>query len=199
VIDTSDLASDPLAQFARWLDEARAGGVELPEAMVLATADSAGRPSARTVLLKSVDADGFRFFTNTESRKARELAENSHAALVFHWPLEPRRQVTVSGTVEPLSREESEAYFSTRPLGSRLGAWASRQSEVVPDREALERAFAEAEAAYGEDPPLPPWWGGYLLRPTRLEFWQNRPNRLHDRFRYSLGSEGAWALERLAP
>jgi pyridoxamine 5'-phosphate oxidase len=199
VIDTSDLASDPLAQFARWLDEARAGGVELPEAMVLATADSAGRPSARTVLLKSVDADGFRFFTNTESRKARELAENSHAALVFHWPLEPRRQVTVSGTVEPLSREESEAYFRTRPLGSRLGAWASRQSEVVPDREALERAFAEAEAAYGDDPPLPPWWGGYLLRPTRLEFWQNRPNRLHDRFRYSLGSEGAWALERLAP
>jgi pyridoxamine 5'-phosphate oxidase len=199
VIDTSDLTPDPLAQFARWLDEARAGGVELPEAMALATADTAGRPSARTVLLKSVDADGFRFFTNTESRKARELAENSHAALVFHWPLEPRRQVTVSGTVEPLSREESEVYFRTRPLGSRLGAWASRQSEVVPDREALERAFAKAEAAYGDDPPLPPWWGGYLLRPTRLEFWQNRPNRLHDRFRYSRGSDGAWALERLAP
>jgi pyridoxamine 5'-phosphate oxidase len=198
-MDASDLLPDPLAQFARWLEDARQGGVELPEAMTLATADAAGRPSARTVLLKSVGADGFRFFTNTESRKARELAENRDAALVFHWPLDPRRQVTVSGTVEPLPRDESEAYFRTRPLGSRLGAWASRQSEVVPDRRALERAFAEAEAAYGDDPPLPPWWGGYLLRPRRLEFWQNRPNRLHDRFRYTLGSGGSWALERLAP
>ena len=105
----------------------------------------------------------------------------------------------MSGTVEPLPRDESEAYFRTRPLGSRLGAWASRQTEVVPDRDALERAFAEAQAAYGDDPPLPPWWGGYLLRPSRLEFWQNRPNRLHDRFRYSLGSDGSWSLERLAP
>jgi pyridoxamine 5'-phosphate oxidase len=198
-MDASDLLPDPLAQFARWLEDAREGGVELPEAMTLATADAAGLPSARTVLLKSVGADGFRFFTNTESRKARELAENRDAALVFHWPLDPRRQVTVSGTVEPLPRDESEAYFRTRPLGSRLGAWASRQSEVVPDRRALERAFAEAEAAYGDDPPLPPWWGGYLLRPRRLEFWQNRPNRLHDRFRYTLGSGGSWALERLAP
>ncbi|HSE82836.1 MAG TPA: pyridoxamine 5'-phosphate oxidase [Gaiellaceae bacterium] len=198
-MDVPDLLPDPLAQFARWLEDARAGGVELPEAMTLATADKAGRPSARMVLLKSVDEDGFRFFTNTESRKARELAENPDAALVFHWPLDPRRQVTVSGTVEPLPRDESEAYFRTRPLGSRLGAWASRQTEVVPDRDALERAFAEAQAAYGDDPPLPPWWGGYLLRPSRLEFWQNRPNRLHDRFRYSLGSDGSWSLERLAP
>lgn len=198
-MDVPDLLPDPLAQFARWLEDARAGGVELPEAMTLATADTAGRPSARMVLLKSVDEDGFRFFTNTESRKARELAENPDAALVFHWPLDPRRQVTVSGTVEPLPRDESEAYFRTRPLGSRLGAWASRQTEVVPDRDALERAFAEAQAAYGDDPPLPPWWGGYLLRPSRLEFWQNRPNRLHDRFRYSLGSDGSWSLERLAP
>jgi len=198
-MDVSDLLPDPLAQFARWLEDARAGGVELPEAMTLATADGAGRPSARMVLLKSVDEDGFRFFTNTESRKARELAENADAALVFHWPLDPRRQVTVSGTVEPLPRDESEAYFRTRPLGSRLGAWASRQSEIVPDRDALERAFAEAQAAYGDDPPLPPWWGGYLLSPSRLEFWQNRPNRLHDRFRYTLGLDGSWALERLAP
>ena len=198
-MDVPDLLPDPLAQFARWLEDARAGGVELPEAMTLATADTAGRPSARMVLLKSVDEDGFRFFTNTESRKARELAENPDAALVFHWPLDPRRQVTVSGTVEPLPRDESEAYFRTRPLGSRLGAWASRQTEGVPDRDALERAFAEAQAAYGDDPPLPPWWGGYLLRPSRLEFWQNRPNRLHDRFRYSLGSDGSWSLERLAP
>ena len=198
-MEAADLLPDPLAQFARWLGDARAGGLELPEAMTLATADGSGRPSARTVLLKSVDGDGFRFFTNTESRKARELAENPEAALVFHWPLEPRRQVTVTGTVEPLPREEADAYFRSRPPGSRLGAWASRQSTVVPDRETLERAFAEAEAAYGDDPPLPPWWGGYLLRPGRLEFWQNRPNRLHDRFRYSRGVDGAWTLERLAP
>jgi pyridoxamine 5'-phosphate oxidase len=198
-MEAAELLPDPLAQFARWLEDARNGGLELPEAMTLATADGDGRPSARTVLLKSVDGDGFRFFTNTESRKARELAENPEAALVFHWPLEPRRQVTVTGTVEPLPWEETHAYFRTRPLGSRLGAWASRQSTVVPDRETLERAFAEAEAAYGDDPPPPPWWGGYLLRPGRLEFWQNRPNRLHDRFRYSRGADGAWTLERLAP
>ncbi|MGH3012771.1 MAG: pyridoxal 5'-phosphate synthase, partial [Gaiellaceae bacterium] len=149
-MDAADLLPDPLAQFARWLEDARAAGLELPEAMTLATADGEGRPSARTVLLKGVDADGFRFFTNTESRKAGELAGNPQAALVFHWPLEPRRQVTVAGTVESLSREESGEYFRSRPLGSRLGAWASRQSTVVPDRESLERAFAEAEAVYGD-------------------------------------------------
>src|SRR5262245_41097502 len=199
LMEASDLLSDPLEQFARWLDDARAGGVEMPEAMTLATADAQGRPSARTVLLKGVDEDGFRFFTNTESRKARELVENPNAALVFHWPLDPRRQVTVAGPVQPLPREEAEAYYRTRPLGSRIGAWASRQSEVVPDRATLERALAEAESAYGDDPPLPPWWGGYLLKPLRFEFWQNRPNRLHDRFRYSRGHDDAWTLERLAP
>jgi pyridoxamine 5'-phosphate oxidase len=198
-MDASDLLPDPLAQFARWLDEARAAGLELPEAMTLATADAEGRSSARTVLLKGADADGFRFFTNTESRKGRELAENPHAALVFHWPREPRRQVVVAGTVEPLPREEAEAYFRTRPLGSRLGAWASRQTTVVASREELDRAFAEAEAAHGDDPPLPPWWGGYLLRPERLEFWESRENRLHDRFRYTRGGDGGWLLERLAP
>jgi pyridoxamine 5'-phosphate oxidase len=198
-MDAADLLPDPIAQFASWLDEARAGGLDLPEAMTLATAGADGRPSARMVLLKGADEDGFRFFTNTESRKAGQLAENPSAALVFHWPLEPRRQVTVAGAVELLPRNEAETYFRTRPLGSRLGAWASRQSTVVADRDALDRAYADAEAAYGDDPPLPPWWGGYLLRPTRLEFWQNRENRLHDRFRYSLGPDGAWTLERLAP
>ncbi len=198
-MDAADLLPDPIAQFRRWLDEARVAGVEMPEAMTLATAAPDGQPSARTVLLKGADADGFRFFTNTESRKGRELAENPRAALVFHWPQEPRRQVTVAGPVEPLPRDEAEAYFRTRPLGSRLGAWASRQSTVVPDREVLDRAFAEAESTYGDDPPLPPWWGGYLLRPDRVELWQNRPNRLHDRFRYERGPDGSWALERLAP
>jgi pyridoxamine 5'-phosphate oxidase len=197
-MDAADFHPDPIVQFRRWLEEAAAAGVELPEAMTLATADAEGRPSARTVLLKSADEDGFRFFTNTESRKGRELAENPHGALVLHWPQEPRRQVTVAGTVAPVSREEAEAYFRSRPLGSRLGAWASRQTTVIPGREELDRAYAEAEHAYGDDPPLPPWWGGYLLTPTRLEFWQNRPNRLHDRFRYTREGE-AWRLERLAP
>jgi pyridoxamine 5'-phosphate oxidase len=197
-VEERDLLPDPLDQFRRWYGEAVAAELDLPEAMTLATADAEGSPSARTVLLKDVDERGFLFFTNVESRKGRELAQNGRAALVFHWPLEPRRQVTVAGVIEPLSREEAEAYFRTRPLGSRLGAWASRQSTVVADRDALERAFAEVEAAYGDDPPLPPWWGGYLLTPDRVEFWQNRPNRLHDRFRYAREG-GSWVLERLAP
>jgi pyridoxamine 5'-phosphate oxidase len=198
-MDAAELHPDPMVQFRRWLDEARAAGVALPEAMTLATAGADGVPSARTVLLKVAEEDGFRFFTNTESRKARELAENPRAALVFHWPQEPRRQVTVAGRVEPLPREESEAYFRTRPLGSRLGAWASRQTTVIPGREALDRAYAAAEAEHGDDPPLPPWWGGYLLVPARLEFWQNRPNRLHDRFGYTREDGDTWVLERLAP
>ena len=198
-MEAADLLPDPMAQFRRWLDEARAAGVALPEAMTLATAGADRLPSARMVLLKGAEEDGFRFFTNTESRKGRELAENPHAALVFHWTQEPRRQVTVAGPVEPLPRAESEAYFRTRPLGSRLGAWASRQTTVIPGRAALDRAFAAAEAEHGEDPPLPPWWGGYLLVPARLEFWQNRPDRLHDRFRYTREAGGAWIVERLAP
>jgi len=198
-MEAADLLPDPMAQFQRWLDEARAAGVALPEAMTLATAGADGVPSARMVLLKGAEEDGFRLFTNTESRKGRELAENPHAALVFHWTQEPRRQVTVAGRVEPLPRTESETYFRTRPLGSRLGAWASRQTTVIPGREALDRAFAAAEAEHGDDPPLPPWWGGYLLVPERLEFWQNRPDRLHDRFRYTREADGAWILERLAP
>jgi pyridoxamine 5'-phosphate oxidase len=198
-MDRGDLHADPLIQFGRWFDEATSAGLELPEAMTLATADARGRPSARTVLLKGVDERGFLFFSNYESRKGRELAENGQAALVFHWPLEPRRQVTAAGTVERLPPDESEAYFRTRPLGSRLGAWASRQSEPVPDRDTLERAFADAEERHGSDPPIPDWWGGYVLRPMRLEFWQNRPNRLHDRFRYELGENGIWTVTRLAP
>ncbi|MEX2102750.1 MAG: pyridoxamine 5'-phosphate oxidase [Gaiellaceae bacterium] len=190
---------DPFELFREWFDAAGAAGLELPEAMTLATATPDGRPSARTVLLKGVDERGFVFFTNYESRKGQELERNPHAALVFVWHVEPRRQVTVRGRVERVPQAESEAYFRTRPLGSRLAAWASRQSEVIPDREALERAYGDAEEQFGDDPPLAPWWGGYVLEPEAFEFWENRPNRLHERFRYTRAESGDWKSERLSP
>jgi pyridoxamine 5'-phosphate oxidase len=190
---------DPLELFCEWLEAARAAGLELPEAMTLATATPAGEPSARTVLLKGLDERGFHFYTNYESRKARELAANPRAALVFHWAQSPRRQVCVGGRVSRLGAAESEEYFRTRPLGSRLGAWASRQSEPISGRVELERALADAATRYGEDPPLPPWWGGYVLFPTTIEFWENRPNRLHERARYVRAADGAWTVELLAP
>jgi pyridoxamine 5'-phosphate oxidase len=190
---------DPLEQFGRWYDEARQAGLELPEAMTLATADADGAPSARTVLLKGVDARGFLFYTNYESRKGRELDANPRAALVFHWAQSPRRQVVVKGPVEKVSGDESTAYFRTRPRGSRLAALASRQSEVIPDRDVLEGAVAELDREHpGEEVPRPPWWGGFVLRPETVEFWQNRPDRLHDRLRYRPEGDG-WALERLSP
>jgi pyridoxamine 5'-phosphate oxidase len=190
---------DPLEQFKRWFAEAVDAGVELPEAMTLATATPNGTPSARMVLLKGVDERGFLFFTNYESRKGRELAENPRAALVFHWPQVPRRQVLVSGPVQQLPEDESAAYFRTRPVGSRLAALASRQSTVIPGRDALEQAYAEVEREHpGNEVPRPPWWGGYVLQPETLEFWQNRPNRLHDRLRYRRSGE-EWILERLSP
>jgi pyridoxamine 5'-phosphate oxidase len=192
-----DFAKDPLEQFARWFEDAR-GRLELPEAMTLATAAADGTPSARMVLLKGVDGRGFLFFTNYESRKGRELADNPRAALVFHWALDPRRQVLVTGRVEKLAAEESDQYFRTRPHGSRLAAMASRQSTVV-NREDLDRAVAKLEREHpGDDVPRPTWWGGYVLRPDTVEFWQNRPNRLHDRLRYRR-DEGRWILERLSP
>jgi pyridoxamine 5'-phosphate oxidase len=190
---------DPIELFREWFDAARAGGVELPEAMALATVDAEGRPSARTVLLKSADERGFVFFTNYESRKGRELAANARAALVFHWAQEPRRQVLVTGTVERISEAESDAYSATRPVGSRLAAWASRQSRPISGREELERAFAEAEQEHGQDPPRPPFWGGYLLVPETIEFWESRPNRLHERLRYTRRSKGEWEAGQLAP
>ena len=194
-----EFAADPLAQFERWFEDARREGLELPEAMTLATAAADGTPSARMVLLKGVDERGFLFFTNYESRKGRELADNPRASLVFHWPLSPRRQVLVSGPVERLSGEESAEYFRTRPRGSRLAALASRQSTVITSRKALERAYAELENAHpGEEVPRPPWWGGYVLRPETVEFWQNGPDRLHDRLRYRREGKG-WVLERLSP
>lgn len=191
--------TDPLERFRAWQDEAAEAGVTLPEAMTLATADEAGRPSARTVLLKGVDERGFVFFTNYESRKGRQLAANPHAALTFLWHTEPRRQVLVTGTVEKVPRSESEAYFESRDPGSRLGAWASRQSAPLASREELETAFTETEARFGEDVPLPDWWGGYVLRPDTIEFWESRPNRLHERIRYARAKDGSWSAALLSP
>lgn len=193
-----DLDPDPLRQFQKWFDEAMQAGIVEPNAMVLSTADSAGQPSSRLMLLKQVDQRGFIFFTNYLSRKGRELAANPRAAITFPWhALE--RQVCARGTVSKVSREESEAYFKLRPRGSRLGANVSRQSEVVPDREHLERRLIELEAQFpGEDVPTPAEWGGYVLAPAEIEFWQGRPNRLHDRLRYCKRGEG-WLIERRSP
>jgi pyridoxamine 5'-phosphate oxidase len=186
---------DPLETFAEWFEEARAEGVEFPEVMTLATADAEGRPSARMLLLKSADERGFTFFTGYESRKGRELAENPRAALVFYWrPL--GRQVRVEGPVRRLSAEESDAYWSTRPVRSRAAAAASRQSEPIESREALETEF-ERQLAMGE-PPRPERWGGYVLEPESIELWQHRDDRLHDRVRFTRAREG-WRRELLSP
>ena len=222
VLRRSDLDSDPIAQFNRWFEEARApratgrlrkfflgfyesllraAGQEPTDvtAMTLATADKAGRPSARVVLLKGVDERGFIFFTNYDSRKGQELAENSQAALVFYWA-DLERQVCVAGEVSKLSAAESAAYFQTRPLGSQLAAWASRQTEVVRDRAELEAKWEQTKARFAaKEVTCPPNWGGYVLSPQRIEFWQGGPNRLHDRFRYTRQSDNQWVIERLAP
>ncbi len=193
-----DLDPDPIVGFSLWLDEARAAGTAFPEAMTLATAAADGRPSARTVLLRGLDKRGFVFFTNYFSRKGSQLGENPDAALVFLWK-ELDRQVCVTGTVERTSREESEAYFRTRPREARLGAWASEQSRVVASREALDLAWQETDARFpGEDVPLPPHWGGFRLAPQTIEFWKGREHRLHDRLRFTRIGDG-WSLERLWP
>jgi pyridoxamine 5'-phosphate oxidase len=196
-----DLHSDPFEQFRIWFEESvRTAGDREPNAMTLATASRAGIPSARVVLLKGFDSRGAVFFTNYESRKALQLAENPHAALSFHWPwLE--RQIQIEGIAHKTSRKESAVYFGKRPLGSRLGAIASRrQSEVIENRTVLEERLSALKAEYqGADPPVPEFWGGYRLVPERFEFWQGRENRLHDRFLYALDSDGRWRIARLSP
>ena len=216
-----DLDPDPIVQFRVWFDQARGaraggrlrkffvrlykamfllGGAEQVDlnAMTLATVDAQGHPSARVVLLKGVDERGFVFYTNYHSRKGLEIQGNPQAAMVFYWA-DLEREVCIAGTVTQLPPAESDNYFRSRPRGSQIAAWASQQSEVVPDRAALDHAWTQAEARFhGQEVPRPPHWGGYVLRPDRIEFWQGRANRLHDRFRY-LREQGGWWLDRLAP
>ncbi len=196
-MDERDLHPDPIVQFRAWFDEAVAAGVREPDAMTVATAGLAGAPSARTVSLRGLDDRGFAFYTNYRSPKARDLEENPWAALVFHWR-EVERQVRATGSVTRLSRDESRAYWRNRPLGSRLSALISPQSDVVTSRAELEEAYDVAAERFGDNPPLPDFWGGYLVSPVEVELWEGRPNRLHDRVRYRR-VDGGWRIDRLAP
>jgi pyridoxamine 5'-phosphate oxidase len=193
----SDLAPDPTSMFRAWIAEAAASGMHEPNAMVLATASAVGVPSCRMVLLKGVDEGGFRFFTNLGSRKGSELSANPHCSLLFPWhPLE--RQIRVDGVAEELAREDVAAYFATRPRGDQVGAWASRQSSVVRSREELDEEFAAMEKRFPDEVTLPDWWGGYVVVPEAVEFWQGRPGRMHDRLVYRREGD-RWRTERLAP
>lgn len=193
----NEIAADPITQFQHWF-EAAVKTIREPNAMLLATVGADGRPSARVVLLKGVDERGFVFFTNYESRKGRELDAGSAAALVFFWP-ELERQVRIEGPVARIADDESDDYYHSRPVGSRLGAWASPQSQVISGRAELDQRLAEAAARFGDAPPRPAHWGGFRVAHEVVEFWQGRPSRLHDRLRYRRGSDGAWLIERLAP
>jgi pyridoxamine 5'-phosphate oxidase len=197
-LDENSVDTDPIRQFQLWLEQALDAQLPEPNAMTVATVDAEGRPSARILLIKGVDERGFVFYTNYESRKGRELAGNPHASLLFHW-IELERQVRIEGVVEKTSAEQSDAYFASRPLASRIGAWASEQSSEIATRaelEAREKAFAER---FGENPPRPPHWGGYRLVPDRIEFWQGRPSRLHDRILYTRQADSRWQISRLSP
>lgn len=198
VLDESDVDLNPFAQFNVWFQQALNARLPEPNAMALATATTNGEPSVRMVLLKSFDEHGFVFFTNYEGRKSVELMQNSHAALLFFWP-ELERQVRIEGGVEKTTRKESEEYFQSRPLESRLGAWASKQGSVIPGRGVLEQKMADLKEKYrDQEIPAPPWWGGFRVQPAVFEFWQGRENRLHDRIRYTLDG-GVWTIERLSP
>ncbi len=196
-LDEAGAAADPFEQFQIWFDQALGAGVPEPNAMTLATVGAGGRPSARVVLLKGFDRRGLAFYTNYSSRKASELNATDQTALVFFWP-ELERQIRVEGRAEQVAEAESDAYFASRPAGSRLGAWASPQSQVIDGRSTLERRLAEAVERWGDDAPRPPHWGGYRVVPDMFEFWQGRPSRLHDRLRYRLDGD-SWICERLAP
>ena len=193
----ADLAADPLVQFGNWFDEALRSGIALPNAMTLATATKKGRPSVRTVLLKGFDTRGFVFYTHYRSRKGREIEENPRAMLLFCWT-ELERQIGIEGGATRVSGEESDEYFASRPLGSRLSAIVSAQSEPVPSREVLETGLEKASKRWRDSPPRPEHWGGYRLAPERFEFWQGRKDRLHDRLCYRKAVDG-WKIERLAP
>lgn len=197
-LNEADVAADPIRQFERWFDEALNAKLPEPNAMTLATVDAAGQPSARIVLLKGIDARGFTFFTNYESRKGADIAANPRAALLFHW-VQLERQARIEGVVEKVSDAESDAYYASRPLGSRLGAWASEQSREVANRAVLEQREAEFREKFGEAPPRPAHWGGYRVVPTWIEFWQGRPSRLHDRIGYRREADGNWRIVRLSP
>ncbi|WP_195797501.1 pyridoxamine 5'-phosphate oxidase [Roseateles sp. DAIF2] len=197
-LDEHQVAGEPLVQFKTWLAEALAGDVPEPNAMTLATVGADGRPSTRIVLIKDYDERGIVWYTNYDSRKGRELAANPHAALQFHW-VEMERVVRIEGRVEPVEAAQSDAYYRSRPLDSRLGAWASPQSQVIASRAVLVANAAKAAAQHGLNPERPPHWGGYRLVPERWEFWQGRKSRLHDRLSYRLQADGSWLKERLAP
>jgi pyridoxamine 5'-phosphate oxidase len=198
-LSPGDLAGDPMAQFAQWYADAEAAGEPEPEAMSVATVGSGGTPSVRIVLLKHFDRDGFVFYTNRMSQKGRELAANAAVALAWRWP-RLERQVRVTGQARLADDRDSDAYFATRARGSQLGAWASQQSQVLVDRAELEGRLAEVEDSFaGGDVPRPPWWGGYVVEPETVEFWQGRADRLHDRFRYGRDRESGWIIERLSP
>ncbi len=199
-LNEQNCETNPIVQFERWFQDVQAADLKEPNAMTLATATPEGRPSARVVLLKEVSDLGFVFYTNYGSRKAQEIETNPFAALTFHWP-ELARQVRVEGRVRRVPREQSVAYYRSRPKGSRLGAWASRQSEVLPDRSALDARWKELQEQYAtnDDVPVPEFWGGYCVAPDSIEFWQGRPNRLHDRLRYRRKGEENWVIDRLSP
>ncbi|CAN0623163.1 Pyridoxine/pyridoxamine 5'-phosphate oxidase [Burkholderia multivorans] len=199
-LDEAEAAPTPFAQFDRWFKEALAAKLPEPNTMTLATVGDDGRPSARIVLIKAVDDRGFVFFTNYESRKGRDLDANPHAALLFYW-IELERQVRIEGHIEKTTEEESDRYFASRPLGSRIGAWASEQSTVIDSRATLEAREKDVSARFGDNPPRPPHWGGYRLVPDSLEFWQGRPSRLHDRLLYTRDDTAphGWTISRLSP
>lgn len=197
-VDDADMGDEPVGQFRRWFQVCVDAGVHEPEAMIVSSVDGAGRPSSRHVLMRGVDR-GFVFFTNFTSQKGRELTARPVAAICFPWNV-LARQVRVAGAVDRVSEEEADEYFVSRPRGSQIGAWASRQSEVIPNRATLERWVVETDARFaGQDVPRPPHWGGFRLVPEEVEFWQGRPSRLHDRFRYTHRPDGSWLKERLSP